>query len=216
MRFDESGGGQRRETTLPTSSSSGGGSGVIPLNKAVPWYANTVPYTILTGTVVDGALASLALGLDVIRYTPFRMAVSGTLNQLAVAQSAAAGAGGVMRFAIYSSTNSVPDALLFDSGSIAMDGANGFKTVAAGITLVAGTTYWAATVFGVSGCSVHGCPVGTSNGAAVGVGMSTAGISLTINPTAFIGSVFGAFAAAAVQPTGVVSAQNVAIFARFA
>lgn len=105
---------------------SGSGGGLIPITRTVSWYGGVVPYYALGRT--DGQQSfSSAFVVDVIRYVPFRMGINCGIDQMVWVQTVAAGAGGVVRVGLYRYNALGILELLFDSGSVAADGANGAK-----------------------------------------------------------------------------------------
>lgn len=158
-------------TILPTSGGGAAGGDLSPQTSAVPWYANSVPVYGIPWVAVDSNVAGVVFGVNTLRYMPFRIGINCTVNQMGFAQTAPGAAGAVGRVGIYDSLNGVPNVRLFDSGSLALDGANGYKNVAANVSLTAGALYWTATVFGVNNPTIHGAATGVSHCMVTGLGV---------------------------------------------
>lgn len=96
--------------------------------------------------------------LNQMYVSPLLSGPGGTLDDLAFENTTVAGAGGVARIGIYSNLvgDTYPDALLFDSGSIATDVAANIKQVnGVGVNITPDTLYWLVLMEGVAICTLR-------------------------------------------------------------
>lgn len=107
-----------------------------------------------------GSSTTNAFGTNGLTQVPFIPARTIKINSLTFSQTAAGAAGSVARVGIYNADQPTlfPTTLLFDSGSIATDAANGLKTtvISPSIQLLQGTLYYFCYVCGVASPTIAG------------------------------------------------------------
>jgi len=100
-----------------------------------------------------GTTSTTVPAIDTLFALPFIVGKTTKFDTITFRQTTAATAGGVARCGIYRDNgNMYPGALIFDTGSIATDGANGGKdtTITSGLQVFPTGTYWLAIEFGVA------------------------------------------------------------------
>jgi hypothetical protein len=99
------------------------------------WYSSWISYTTPTSTVQNRSQ---------LRSIPFIVSKTITLDRIGMEITTGGSAGSLVRLGIYASTNSIPDALVLDAGTIAGDSAT-FQSIVINQTLTAGL-YWLTSI----------------------------------------------------------------------
>lgn len=105
-----------------------------------------------TRSSFGGTASTLALTANILYGSPFYVPSAAAANLLSLNVTVAAAAGKLLRLGLYSAlvTSGLPDALLYDSGSLAADTGAPFvadsPAISPTIALVPGLLYWLAVV----------------------------------------------------------------------
>lgn len=102
----------------------------------------------VSGNYYDGCMngstgSTLTASGDRIEMIPYYTSEELTIDQIGIQTTVAGGSGVSVKIVIYQSgSDGWPDAIVYESAEIAVDGATGFQSIAASFTFAAGVGYW--------------------------------------------------------------------------